>query len=176
MRWAGVPCCYTNRAGIWAFITRDKSVQGVWRHLSFGTIAFALHHYLRQAILVRCPNYDTLFATNPAAADKVRLTAGEDAFEDVCTDGALGERIEGQHPELAGRLGNLTFAAVHHEVMSRACQIGMEKRGVARVETAEKEIWSVTGEGGHSKRRSATAAPLARQSDVLALQERRRAG
>jgi hypothetical protein len=56
MRWAGVRCCYTNRAGIWAFtgITRDKSVQGVWRHLSFGTIAFALNHsYLRQAILVR---------------------------------------------------------------------------------------------------------------------------
>ena len=52
MRWAGVPCCYTNRAGIWAFITRDKSVQGVWRHLSFGTIHFALNHYIRQAILV----------------------------------------------------------------------------------------------------------------------------
>jgi hypothetical protein len=174
MRWAGVPCCYTNRAGIWAFITRDKSVQGVWRHLSFGTIAFALNHYLRQAILVRCPNYEALRTTHPAAADKVRLTAGEDAFEDVCGDQTLGEQIEGQHPKLAGRLGNLTFAAVQHEVNSRNAQIGMEKRGAALLETAEKEIWSVTGEGGHSQGRSATAAPLARQSDVLALQERRR--
>ena len=132
MRWAGVPCCYTNRAGIWAFITRDKSVQGVWRHLSFGTIDFALNHYLRQAILVRCPNYDALRMTDRAAADKVRRTAGEDAFEDVCPDQTIGERIEGQHPKLAGRLGDLTFAAVQHEVRSRAALIGiMEKRGEA---------------------------------------------
>ena len=118
MRWAGVPCCYTNRAGIWAFITRDKSVQGVWRHLSFGTIAFALHHYLRQAILVRCPNYATLRETDLAAAEKVRLRAGEDAFNEVCTDRALGEELAGQYPEFAGKLDAVKFNTVYHEVNS----------------------------------------------------------
>jgi hypothetical protein len=119
MRWAGdTPHCYTNRAGIWAFITRDKRVKGVWRHLSFGTIAFALNHYIRQAILVRCPNYDTLRETDPAAALKVRLTAGEAGFEDVCGDPNIRKQIEGQHPELAGRLSDLDFGTVHHEVNS----------------------------------------------------------
>jgi hypothetical protein len=147
MMWAGVPCCYTNRAGIWAFITRDKSVKGVWRRLTFRNVGHALTYYIGQAIRVRCPNYDTLLTTNAAAADKVRQTAGEAPFEDVVHDGDIWKQIEGQHPTLAGRLGDLDFAAVQHEVMSRAAQIGLEKSGKKPTKTAKLEVWSLTGEG-----------------------------
>ncbi len=80
---------------------------------------------------------------------KVRLTAGEDAFEDVCGDQTIGEQIEGQHPELAGRLGDLTFAAVQNlnKVRSRNAQIGMEKSGKKPTKTEELVVWSTTGEG-----------------------------
>ena len=50
MRWAGdSPHCHTNRAGIWAFITSDKSVKGVWRRFSVRNITTALNHYMDPA-------------------------------------------------------------------------------------------------------------------------------
>jgi hypothetical protein len=129
MRWAGdSPHCYTNRAGIWAFITRDKSVKGVWRRFSVRNITTPLNHYIRQASLVRCPNYDTLRKTDPPAALKVRLRAGEDALNEVCTDGALGLQIEGQHPEFAGKLDAVKFSTVQNKINSHYAQIGVKKK------------------------------------------------
>ena len=163
MRWAGIPHCYTNRAGIWAFITRDKSAPGVWRRLAFRNVGFALTYYIGQAILVRCPDSDTLRATNPAAAERVRLAAGEAQFEDIVHDGDIWKQIEGQHEQLAGRLGDVDFNTVQHEVLSRNSKKALTARGVKPKPTAVMQIWSQAGEGGHPKGRSVpSCCPLAR--------------
>ena len=163
MRWAGIPHCYTNRAGIWAFITRDKSAPGVWRRLTFLNLGHALNHYIGQAIRVRCPDYDTLRTTNPAAAERVRLAAGEAPFEDIVHDRTLWNQIDGQFPKLAGRLGDLTFGAVQHAVRSRNSEKALTALGRKPTPTAVMQIWSQAGEGGHPKGRSVpSCCPLAR--------------